>query len=1027
MSAISPLRFALAPSRSERPRSSRSDGPPSERPNPRLPPRLLAGCLGLAKPNPALAALFSLCYVFLAANADDPQPTHLITGAVVDEAGTPVPKATVTAARGTTTQHTVTDADGRFQLAVPAIRPDLVYASLSAETPTGLLGALLVQQSKPEPVRLVVKPGRELSVVVQNSDGQPVADVQVAFIATFRPLARGTTDAAGRWSKHVPSDVKDWTVIAYKGGTGFDYATSARSRGAIADPHPLPDQLTFKLDGARKFIVKCIDRENRPVKGIQVGTWLVQKPGYEAEANLSLSAVNAPITGDDGVAIIDWLPAKTARSWSIKYDAKNLYALDHAYFIPANDPTEELTIKLLPIEQISGRVTHADGRPAEGIRVTAQGKGGGMNDGRAAAQTAADGTYKLNAFSEQAYVVAVTDKEWAAPYRADIVVRAGKPVSGVDFVLTKPTRIHGRVTVGNGEQPVPNTFLIMVIDKGQIPAELYRKDDRLSRPISMHFSARTDADGHYEFLLGPGEYLLQGPPRTESVKIDIPADRTNADIVRDFKMPRAETGPLTVRVVDRQGKPMAGATLSGSYASSHARRSLTLVKTDPQGTFKTDRSLDPLVLHAITADQQLAGVMRSEAEATEAEVVVGPLTTASGRLLDLDGQPLANKEITYGVLVYQGEPGRSPFSTSFGGKVTTDAEGRFTLVNLVPGQRYDGSIKLDQHTSRRVVSAAPKEPGSLDLGDFKGDPNPTKPYVPPTPAERAAKAFAGRAKSATRQRLDDILASAEREYTRPLLLLGGPENKACVDLFRLFDEQPEASDKQLTEKVKSPADLRWEFELLSLDDTQAEVRELATQLGINLGTEPILAVLTSAGSLSATYPLRLAGDKLDPAVLSQFLATHKLPTRDAQKMLADGLRRAQTEDKRLFFIFSASWCGPCRMLAEFLSKHKSELDKHYVFVKLDISRDDHANAVRDQYKGAKTGGVPWFTILDAQGNSLITSNDPAADPAAHFGNSNIGFPSEPSAIKHFLNMLKTTAPRLPEDKLSELRTALNSE
>src|SRR5205823_9894836 len=172
------------------------------------------------------------------------------------------------------------------------------------------------------------------------------------------------------------------------------------------------------------------------------------------------------------------------------------------------------------------------------------------------------------------------------------------------------------------------------------------------------------------------------------------------------------------------------------------------------------------------------------------------------------------------------------------------------------------------------------------------------------------------------------------------------------------------------------------------------------------------------------FPLRLSGDKLDADEVGRFLAEHKLPTRDAAQMLAEGLRRARAEDKRLFFIFSASWCGPCRMLAEFLSQHKAEFERHYVFVKLDVSRDEHAQELREKYKESKSGGVPWFTILDAEGKMLITSNAPAKEREDEGGNSNIGFPSEADGIEHFVKMLREKAPKLPAEKLAEIRAAL---
>ena len=272
-----------------------------------------------------------------------------------------------------------------------------------------------------------------------------------------------------------------------------------------------------------------------------------------------------------------------------------------------------------------------------------------------------------------------------------------------------------------------------------------------------------------------------------------------------------------------------------------------------------------------------------------------------------------------------------------------------------------------------------------------------------------------------------MLTEARREYTRPLLLFGNAKNAACVDLFRLFNERSGDAESASAKPVeKSAADLRWEFELAALDGTQADVATFATGLGVAIGDAgtPVLAVMSDDGKLTAVHPLRLGADKkLDGRALAAFLLSHKLPTRDAQTMLADGLAKAKALDKRVFLIMSASWCAPCRMLARFLVANKSELERHFVFVKLDISRDTHAEALRKQFKEAESAGVPWYVILDASGKPLINSN--AKEIGEESSSSNIGFPSSKEGINHFLMMLKQTAPRLSEEAIATLRQQLS--
>jgi thiol-disulfide isomerase/thioredoxin len=309
------------------------------------------------------------------------------------------------------------------------------------------------------------------------------------------------------------------------------------------------------------------------------------------------------------------------------------------------------------------------------------------------------------------------------------------------------------------------------------------------------------------------------------------------------------------------------------------------------------------------------------------------------------------------------------------------------------------------------------------------DLSPPKPYVPPTPAQLTGQSFAARKEKTPREKLDYLLIEAKREYTRPLLLFGSPKDPACIDLFRLFDEQSANVDEAKGKlRVKTPGDLRWEFELSSLDTAQADVETFAKELSVPLddGKTPMLAVLSDDSKLSATFLLRLDADKkLDGRALGAFLLEHKLPTRDAETMLLDGLAKAKAENKRVFLIMSASWCGPCRMLARFLVANKAELERHYVFVKLDISRDTRVGSLKEKYEGKDaSNGVPWYVILDAAGEPLITSN--AKELAEESSSTNIGFPSSKEGIDHFLKMLKETAPRLSDEALDSLRKGLST-
>ena len=972
--------------------------------------------------------LFAAIVVVTGVEANDEVPIKVIlSGAVVDDAGKPVAGAEISADARAKSDPVKSDAQGAFRLSLPLTPQGQIYDTIVARKGDDLLGILFVygEKKQKEPVTVVLKPARTLDIRVVDGDSHPVVGADVYFLANLQQIVAGRTDAQGRWTEKVPADAKDWGVYALKSKIGFDYALAERARSSKETPFPLPDRLTLTLDGARPPLrIKAVDQNGKPLPGVEIGPWLIQKPGHESQMN----GMNAAFlkTDDHGVATIDWLPARAEHGFSILSSSSTHYSPENAAYLPADKPVDEVTIAFLPCEQLSGQVTTADGRPAAGVALTVQGQGAGSKSFHNETTTDSEGRYALKVYSEQAYIITASKDDMAAPYKSGLLVRAGKPVGGVNLVLGPGTRVKGQVTVGKARLPVAETSVQAVIDKGSIPDELKRKNDRVYHEMSMYFWKQTDKDGRFEFLLGPGEYTIRGPARTNSLKLAIPAENPPLEIVRNFTMPRPEFGPFTATIVDADGKPVAGAVVDGAYQSQNGW--FTRIKADAQGTIKVQRSLDPLLIFAESPDKSHAAVLQVDAEATQARIVLKPTATASGRLTDPEGKAIAGRPLSFGIRVHRGPTRSSAYSWHFGGTTTTDSAGGFRFAGLVVGETYEIYSTADNN---RVPSAktkiTPTDPSLISLGDVPIDLSEPKPYVPPTPAQRTGESFAARKEKSPREKLAYVLDEARREYTRPLLLFGDPKDPACVDLFRLFNEQSEVEkSKPAKPRAKSPGDLRWEFELSSLDAAQPDVKAFAKDLGVSLSDleTPLLAVLSNDGKLSATYPLRLGLDKkLDAHALGAFLLLHKLPTRDAETMLTEGLAKAKAENKRLFLIMSASWCGPCRVLARFLTANKPELERHYVFVKLDVSRDEHARNLLERYEGKDaSNGVPWYVILDEAGKPLITSNAKELDEDSV--STNIGFPSSKPGIDHFLGMLRQTAPRLSDESIAALRQML---
>lgn len=989
--------------------------------------KLQEALLGIGRGWVAAAALVALLAGVGQSFGDDGSRAEaVVTGVVVDEVGRPVVDAEVDAVSWPDAKHAASDAAGAFRFTLPSAE-GRVYALLIARY-AGRIGVLDLsgrQVDSAVPLRIVLKTGRPLEVRAVDRQGHAVEGADVYFLMGMLQVAAGRTDGEGRWTTTVPTHSRGWSLYALKPKTGFDYAEAERGRGSAEPPNPLPEHLTLTLDGARPPLrVKAVDLQGKPLPNVRLGPWLLQKPGRETQMNGMSSAFRK--TDDDGVVVLDWLPERLEGQISIVGSAQDYYIPDHAVWLPADKPLDETTVTLRLFERLAGRVTTPDGRPAADALVTASGRGADRNVFNGTTRTDGDGRYTFNrVYSDYAYILTAAKNGMVSPFRSDAIVRAGKPAEGVDLVLGPGTRLKGRVTVGKDQPPTEPMYVSAVFSQAKFPEELIPKGSQRAYSLSMQRHAEVDKDGNYDLLLGPGEYRLQGPPRVEPVKLVIPAAAPPAEIVQDFEMPRPNSGKLTVTVVDGDEKPVGAAVLDGVYQAMSGY--FSPIRTNDRGMVQLVHSLDPLVLSASTPDRSQAAVVRLDAEATEIRIVLKPTATASGRLVDPEGKSIAGRELTYGVRVNLSTKRNGPFTHRFGGHTTTDSDGGFRLPGLVVGEKYE----IQTEDGNRYVSAKTKpladSPGPLALGDVLLDLTPSKPYVPTTPAQRTAEAFAARKEKSSSEKLEYVLTEAKREYTRPLLLFGKADDPACVDLFRLFNE-PGTNDAEAKDKPrpKTPADLRWDFDLSSLDASPADVKSFARDLGATVGEgmPPVLVLLSDEGKPVASYPLALGADKkLDAPALAAFMLQHKLPTRDAEAVLAEGLAKAKAEDKRVFLDFGASWCGPCRMLGRFLEANKAELERHYVFVKLDVSRDDHARPLCERYEEKDAiNGVPWYVILDGDGKPLITSN--AKDLGEDAFSTNIGFPSSKPGIDHFMTMLKQTAPRMSDVTLAGLRRQL---
>jgi RNA polymerase sigma factor (sigma-70 family) len=650
--------------------------------------------------------------------ADDDRPTPAtVRGTVVDVAGKPVGGATVSAPGHASAKSTLSAADGSFLLEVGCESRDWFHLQLVARGADGRLGLRGADPQSQEPVRVVLKPARDLAVAVSDGQGNPVSDAEVFVQAPYCVVSRGRTSASGEWRGRVPLDATDWAVFARRPGVGLDFAL-ARTSNNYDDPlRPLPGQIALKLLGSRTVRVRTLDYRGDTLSGIRVGPWLLRKSGQSEPLNLSGSSEFCPATDKDGKAVIDWLPAGSEYGFEI-WAVSDDYANDSRIYVRADEPDEELKFYLRPRRRISGRVTDAAGQPAGGVRIEAAGLSG-QETSRAVTRTNAGGRYQMKVHSDYTYVVLASAGDLVAPYRPGIRVHSDESVNGVDFVLCRATRVVGQVTVGKDNRPGDGIPISVIIDSSPQPADARHSVRATLGSYRTVLTEVTGRDGRFAFRLGPGDYWLDGPAGTGMRKLTVPTASSPAEIVHDFHLVRPEVGRLDGRVLDPNGKPVAGAVIGGQENTGARSAWHYEGKSDARGSFALRRPLEPALLFARNSDFSLASLVRLEADDATAKVVLAPCAKASGRLLDRSGRAITARELTYGIRIWRGEPETSVFMDSFGGKVVTDAAGQFTLPGLVPGQTYYLMLTYKANCYQPISVVRPEDARPLDLGEMR--------------------------------------------------------------------------------------------------------------------------------------------------------------------------------------------------------------------------------------------------------------------------------------------------------------------
>ena len=95
------------------------------------------------------------------------------------------------------------------------------------------------------------------------------------------------------------------------------------------------------------------------------------------------------------------------------------------------------------------------------------------------------------------------------------------------------------------------------------------------------------------------------------------------------------------------------------------------------------------------------------------------------------------------------------------------------------------------------------------------------------------------------------------------------------------------------------------------------------------------------------------------------------------------------------------------------------LAKDFLTLEIDEDRTIGGKQLHAQLRGERSGGLPWFVFLDAEGKELAAAND-----LDRQGGPNVGFPQSDDELAWFAKALAAARATITDAEIAGLRASL---
>lgn len=146
--------------------------------------------------------------------------------------------------------------------------------------------------------------------------------------------------------------------------------------------------------------------------------------------------------------------------------------------------------------------------------------------------------------------------------------------------------------------------------------------------------------------------------------------------------------------------------------------------------------------------------------------------------------------------------------------------------------------------------------------------------------------------------------------------------------------------------------------------------------------------------------------------------------KSAEYIIEKALEKAKIENKNVFVIFKASWCGWCKKMEATINNEAIQkyFNDNYIIEYLTVLESEKNKDLENpgaenlliKYEG-ENEGIPFYLIFDSDANLLADSKMIAGEEILKGEGDNIGCPGTPDEVDAFIYKIQQTSNLKPEE------------